>query len=723
MKKPILRKTSNPKSVDDYFKMLQIIFDWNARAIEILDTIQNTQEFNDIYSGLEDKVLKEYDTPKKLFHKNIFGYEGGAYKTPALIKDQAKAVIEKFPKNNQIENFLKWYRASLAWDIHLFINEGYLDIDWVKHGLKDGLLTNKDYFDELTPQQFSKVQEKAEYVSKVFKKLETELKPITFKVDKLWINYYNQENLKTRDYEHNDKEQMFNLNTQIISEIEHYVDLYESDKDKYKKLMELNWNDKTPNYVEHEMSVLEETLSQGSDKDEIQYLGNEKTKYEKLLKEEESTTLHYMNIEENLDWYLLETNDSDLESFIGTQGGGAGGHCGRDDSSDVFLSLRSKNSLGQFILHATCSCKIHVIPKNEENKQTDFLKDFPAVFEVVQIKSRRNMPVPAKFWIAVLKLYNEDEFGWQSHVSTYKHENNFNIEWLVGLQSAEGSRSLIHDFGLSDAEEKKFKKIHDKFLKVKPYWNSPNEAKKHYGLKNFVNGFVKYLKEHFRDVIGKKEFEKVEVVTDYVQVYFTYFEEMLSAIKHWDDKFEGYYRSLNDYIYVDAPDLEDDDIQKYIYDIEDYDKKLFKKLNKEVKKKGYESILDMICHDKDKLPVAVMDAINNGNYSGWEVGTNDEYRKEIEKYFDQWEMDSDYGNVGEIKEVSDTDGKIKWVIAFNIKNVEEYCDNNLSDDDYGYPTVYVNRKDSIEYGYEFNDEAAFERFRAELPSAEEEEKA
>lgn len=675
-----LTKSSNPKELKDYMAMFNKIFRWHELLWATFDVLKEEGVFTDpeIVETIIKNNLEGYNIPNtNKYHKE---------KYPEYLKVNIQTYVLSLTKNNHIESFLKWYRAALCWQIRT---------------LYQWLNSDKTIIDE------------SQAIIILFDLMEKETKTL----DKYWVDYYNNEKLKTVDYEYNNKNPMFLISDLRFTNIKHFIDVYNADKVKYKKIMDLSWDNKTPYYIEAEYEKLLNEINSSTSTGEIIYEGRDRTTYMELALKAEPKTEHYLNVGENLDWYIFGGYDSPFESFIGTQGYGEGTHCGKDSDSSVFFSLRSLNSKNQYVLHCTISAKIIMIPELDEGEIEPLVKGLPAVFELIQIKGRRNMPVIPKYWLALLKLFSVEEIGWQSqNENIHKIENNFNICWLINEQYPWSDEALEHSFGLNDKEIKSFSKMYENFLKSKPWWLNPMEAMKAYGVINVAKKVKIALAYLFTDSEKRPEYSSIDITPNSVDVHFKSFHEMLEAISQLNKDFAGLYKSIDETFFEYAPAIEDSDIEIFLEHLKEDDSMFYAELKKLVKAKSYESVLDLICNDTDYFPYNTFEAIKNAWYSGWEVGSSNEYYKQVKEYLDQYDLeDGCVGVFATILELNDSD----WVISYDIKSLAEYNEDDLVNIEIPLPE---NTKIYIESGSEYDEEAAYERLREELPMTPKEHK-
>lgn len=637
MKKPVLRKTSNPKPVEEYLKMFEKLKKYAIGFMEY--TINLNEDYN--LGGM------------LTYYKN----------NQAFI--EVIDIALRFIKNDRIESYLKFMRAKMCQN---WLNE--LKADRV---LKPEV---KLHYPELEDYCKKEIQS---YLSKT-EKTEAE----TRSADTLRVGTH-------------------------ATDLLHFVDLIKSDKNKYKKINDYSWINKTPSKIIYDLSVIMDEIDSGKHSvGEIIYTGNDKAQYEQLLEKEKKITQHYLKIDDDLDWYVLETNSSPLEAFIGTKGSGNGNHCGTDQSTDVLFSLRTKNSLGQFVLCVTCACKIHMLPEGS---------DPCAVFEVVQIKTRRNMPPPPKYWMAILKLYAEEEFGWQSNKETYKNENNFKISWLRGLQNNIDEYELEH-FELDDKEQTKFRSVYQKFIKLKPWWDNEIKAMIHFGLTSKIRCLQhEYWKAD--NVILNKDTGDVSIFYGDMDSMLAGLSENWDSLRGRDNRIQNIRDNLDSFddIPVSLSDIPWDDF--YLW-LKNKNKDIYNSISDAMEELDIEKISQLKKlsqfkpDDEDKensyeYLEKVVDAFRDAYYYGLEAGNSDNKYQAFTSFLDGLELKKDLEVIGLIT-VNDNGN---WEVVIYSDAIQEYSNET---GEFGIPDPENGsfEVDRLDWYPELNDDVAYEKLIEEL---------
>jgi hypothetical protein len=715
---------SNPKSEEEYFKIFKSIISIAKSIDEKLEEKKKGLYFDAFYRSESNK---DAQTPTAFF-LHSFGIMGIGPEYISLEKivhlkllKFTSTVVSDFPKNNQIENMLKWRRAMLSYSIvnmngkfKLRRKIGILKKD--KKKLKDKLAEDKiDLFGESrnsTKKRLENVYSTLrayELTARVVEIIIEEIKPL---IDKHKKYVYEFMLLLGETWDIHDL--LSEIHSGIVDyssgfdsyyqDLKHSMDVYKRNRNKYKKLVDVSWSNKYPADIVKELKEIEEELSRGVDGDEIVYLKRDKETYEKLLREDEeneSVSL-FLRIEDNLNWYLIDANSSDMESFIGTQGSGRGTHCGSDSSSTVMFSLRSKNSLDQYVLHATVSAKEYI---DQNNGRT--------IYEIIQTKGRRNQPVAPKYWSSIIRLFSDKLIGWQSDKDVHQEINNFDIEWL-------SEENLNHNT-VDKSLKPLLLKLYKEFKKAKPLWSTPTKAKNFYGVGQ-IKEFIRYL-ENLNGVIT--------VFDDDINIEYSNFYDLIENIKNiprgkeWNDLYD----TLIEFDDVSVPKIDLSEMEDFVKRIFEKHKAVYKKLLKFVKKSlEYHGLIfehytpkmiifliaKLIMNNDDEYVESVKEAIDEAFYTGFQVGTCSEKERAIRKYFKNYELVAEIGNDEEriFATISENDEDHTWNLAFHVPAIEDYLDEH---GEVMVPIPEFRRNETrLEWDTCYDEESAFERFDEEI---------
>jgi hypothetical protein len=568
------------------------------------------------YLKMFDKYLKYV---KEIHHPSSFIVDEPA----STIKD---VVIDSMTlgKNDRIESFLKYYRACLCQRVIVHY-EG----------------TDADEFRKYCEKEISTYKQKTEF-------LLGEVLP-----DSLEIQW-------------------------ILTQLIHFIDLYNSDKNFWRVIGEYSWANKTFSKINSDLSSLEEEL-RGRKDFSIK-------EYERKLADAENT-LEYLKIDDKYTWYIVESNSCRFEAYLNQ-------HCGTDSSADVLFSLRSKDKQGYFDSHVTISASIAKIDKNKFG--------IPAVFVVKQVKGKGNTKPNERYWSAIIQLFKEDEFGWQQ-IGSYRPESDFHIS------------------DLSEFEKKNF-------LKLKPWWDNIILALRHYDKFKDTKAFTaKYW--------GAKD----AIFDDQGTFIITYhsFHEMIDMLdKEWGaaQKSDRGRRSRSDNIITQAkyfieefyPDADfswrDIWFDDFMLWIKNKEKKKYNKINECLEAEGMSEIKELGEYDFDTFEIVgegcqsylfqVKNAFELAYRTGLAVGEQSAAYEAFKNYFDDHEMTYNGGHMGNFKLNSDGTFQVRIFQEAINEYYEEVGELGIPDPDADSLEV-PNR--GIDWSGDFDDEAASERLFEELP--------
>lgn len=681
-----LPKALNPKKAEDYAKMFSKYVELGKPYLKLVEYVTTSKDWGN------------KETQKVLDHV-LFGTGGKArFKTfdLELHVNNAKAIIDTLKRNDRIESYIKNERAYYC---IMFVNE-YERI--VKFTYKDGM-DDAEFLTALTMKKSEDM--KQELLANINYYLK-EMKPLYDYCLKDFENYVEKTALSFDE----SLEPSVNAPALILSDIVHYLDVYETNKNKYKKINDLSWAGKSVTKVLGEFEEIEQKIIETSgDFNEAEY----KRAFDQRKHEEE-----YLDVGDGYVWWILEGGNHPFESYIGSRPYGAGNHCGRD-SSDVFFSLRT-NKDGFFISHATISASIKKI-KNEK-------LDIPAVFVLNQLKGPANSPIKPQLWKYVVKLILEDEIGYQDSSGRYQSEKDFHISWLIDKHHDDGHSVLGHfsddyNFQANEKELQEFEKMYKKIITKKPWFESRFKSEMRFGI-------LKDKREFTAKYWGA---EKVELTDTFYLKYYS-LEDLLSGISNvWGRKhgfLETCASTLRDHVDYTSEysEIPYDDFFLYIKNKE---KTKYKKIIDAMEKLGMENISDLTnihLYDADddahQYLDSVRDAFYAAYYTGWEVGSQDEKYRQYELYFDGLEVENENPQTAGAEESDEVvlkiykdedsaQGEPSWIVKFNVGYLEFHDPNDSVGDDQF--KVNIGRSDHIGFDYEYSEDAAAERLFEELP--------
>lgn len=464
----------------------------------------------------------------------------------------------------------------------------------------------------------------------------------------------------------------------LLASLKHFIDLYNSDKTLYKKINDYSWTNKSVFKVSVDLTEIELEL-----RDSKKFA---KAEYERRLLDAEPTK-EYLKIDDKYTWYIIESNRCRFEAYLND-------HCGTDSSADVLFSLRSKNPEGFFNSHVTISAKIEKVDKKKFST--------PAVFVVGQVKGKANDKPNERYWDAIVKLFLEDEFGWQ----------------------VRGAYRADSDFHISDLDDKE----KNKFLKIKPWWDNVLEALIHYDKLKDTKAFTAEYWE-----AKKADFDNEGT---FVITYHSFGEMVEMLEKKWGRdvrKGREYNARLENIItqakyYTDDfyPDVdfswEDIWFDDFMLWIKNKYKKKYNKINECLEAEGMSEVKELWQYDFDTFKVLeegcqsylfqVKNAFENAYRTGLEIGGQSAAYEAFKYYFDDHEITYNGSHMGNFKLKNDG--------TFQVRIFQEAINEYYGE----YEELGIPRPDSdslepphrgIEWSGNFDDEAASERLFEELP--------
>ena len=578
------------------------------------------------------KVLRKTSNPKKseeylkMFERYLKFVKELEHSSSFIVDEPIGTITDviidsmALSKNDRIESFLKYYRACLCQRV-LVHYEG----------------TDADEFKKYCQKEVDSYKQKTEM-------LPNETLPDTFEMK------------------------------HILSTLQHYVDLYNSDKNFWRSINNYSWANKSPSKIYYDLSMIQEELS-GRKQFSIK-------EYERQFSRAESSE-EYLKIDDKYTWYIIESNSCPFEAYLNE-------HCGTDRSADVLFSLRSKDKQGYFDSHVTISASIKSIDKEKFGT--------PAVFIVKQVKGKGNDTPNVRYWPAIVKLFLENEFGWQE----------------------QGSYRPEADFHISDLDDKD----KEKFLKVKPWWDDIFKALHHYEL-------FKDEKHFTAKNWGAKEV-RFDDKGSFIIQYHSFGEMIDELSKHWvgprranrhaDNIIDQAKYYIDDY----HPDIDykikDIPFDDFFLWIKNKQKGHYNNIVDCMEAEGLTEISELAEYDPDAFGSLeddckgylrqVKNAFELAYRDGLEVGTRNEAYKKFKDYFDGLEFNYEGSHAGSFTE--NNDGTFD-VIIFHEALVEYYNETGNFD----VPTPDTDSleppRKGVEWDTEFDDEIAAEVLFENLP--------
>lgn len=752
---------SNPKSVEDYLSMFNIFRNMLKEIDEFMIELKKNEE-KDSYNFYLDQarfiISKAFNVNHTEDIGGLFDLENGEFGVAEFnsvkpfdyqLKKNIVNYIDLLKKNDRVDSVLKWYRAVISYALyHYYFSTPAFELDskrnkfygHISNLLNSNLHKLKKHIDE-----YEKLSEKKE-LYEVIEALATEkLEPDEYEEDsylngEFELDKFNEEIL-TQFHANLTGEDTGNIRFSYVvkSILGHFLDLYNSNNNRYSQINKITWSGKSPAEIIAMFKIIE--LGNALSSNVIEYTGKNEKEYNELWEDAFKITKEYLKINDNLAWYLVNTNSSEFEAFIGTQGSGSGSHCGRDPDADVLFSLRETNKNGQFILHGTVACKRYMVGNkcSVERLRGEY------VYEPIQLKYRRNQAIPPQFWKAMMDLFETENFVYQDDLKDgYGSSNDFNIFWLIGFQDS-GEEKLKHKFILNDHDKTYFKKRFNDFLKLKPYW------KNFEGVRKFFDIMSSYMIDFIKDMNSSSDrgsISKDMVMNDDVMTF--YYTGLSSLIEDWENFTSDYDSRRRGYCFwsnlldlwndpsetILSSDLSiyenEDKIEDYLdfmKDSEDYNY-IYNSLKNLQEENDYKSIVKMLKNNKDEDPIIdkVYHAMNNAYLSGYEAGTSSEIYKRIINYFDGLAFNcnpsgnrDNYGRDFKvdfviIREINKTinDKDMTWLIEFDLKVLDEYFSHYETSD---LPEFYISkyeRERGLEFDWEYDDGVAIERLSDEL---------
>jgi hypothetical protein len=268
----------------------------------------------------------------------------------------------------------------------------------------------------------------------------------------------------------------------ILDDLKHYVDLYKTNKELYRPIIDFDWTNQSPESIHRRLYIMVKKLSLRDDK-----------KYnEKFARAIE--TVELLPMDNNYSWYLIKGNECEFEAYIGSLSSskledqseeGDEGHCGRDATATYLLSLRHKDpESGKFTHYATVSVGII----NDDREPNELY------FALIQMKGRRNNAINPKLWKYMAELYLSKHVRLELDAVTmrvYKPISNFSLKWfidevpaniakLVGFEDkakhsisdikskkSKTNKGII-DFNYPENRREELTSLYNKILKVHP---------------------------------------------------------------------------------------------------------------------------------------------------------------------------------------------------------------------------------------------------------------
>lgn len=717
--------------------------------IKAVKTLPNPREPKEFAKMIEP--FKKYDLDRQIFLENLAKQYpalmdqtsrrpdwGILYYMPGINQQLADAeeyiykAYANFPKDNQIMSFVQYIRALLAKDI-VDSFENLADAENNKLMIQEAFRVNTFKDKSLTMEELTRqMQEAVTAFANEFKSYQDRF---TTMLDKYEASH-------NADLEHDaPNEDNFTLR-QILSStyqaLRHFIDVYNLDKRKYRPLMEHSWANKAPWDIVEELKKIEERLGKV---DDIEFA----SRYNEMFVRAEETK-EFLKVNDTLSWYIIHSNSCSFEGFIGSRSSKASSapsademnHCGTDADANVLFSLRSKDESGRFIHHVTASA---ITYEARPEKKAHYLKTY---YVLNQIRGRRNSIVQPNFWDALYLLCLQGAvIAQKSSEDMYRGESNFSIKWLNDEASRQGAASPEElKIKLSEKEKHHFKKLYLDFVKTKPLFFSMFEAKAEIGIFDIApdvkNNFkrAKFSEVQSSGKPGSKLY--------WMDGTFESLQELLMSIA---DQFNSVSQQNLDYainaLENGGHELFDVTIRlaDETYSIErNYEKVLkvikkeapisFSLLSKNVPLKQVKEFLNAILYKNNEYQAntqldssleMIREALIVGIYSGYEVGTQDDFYDKLQKHFDDLDLEIDDKHVMTIMsenvphEYKDRSGKTvkttfkKWFIRFFLKELDETgfqeFDNKFGDHRSSLP---------FELTQDFSDDAFLERFSEEL---------
>jgi hypothetical protein len=454
---------SNPRPFQNYVDMFKDLLDLrdeiNAYDQRAINYYKNYGHHNDDFSITH--VMPNSFSGEFGYLNNII--DGDNY---------LKIIYDTFPKDNQIMSLAKFLRAYISYAILHEANEYNIEItfsDTYNDFLENYLSLNleiPDRLKKLTEDEFHDwIKEQAHYYCTNVLKIINKYKVKLIKVIRDYNKTFHNENMYHIENFFNNvevKDEYFNpIINNVITPLKHFVDVWKSDKQFYKELMDYSWAEKHPEKIINDLTNIERRL-------------NEKLNFEKYYEsklKQAAPAQEFLRINDNMSWYIIDNNKCPFEAFIGSQSSKndkedeieseISSHCGHDPDADVLFSLRGKNEKGEFIHYVTAGAKKIII-------------DGEIKYRITQARGRRNSPIQPKFWYAMFKLYMHPSVADEINLNknrVYKAETNFSIHWLGGLPNSYnqgvGPEELFPDFFADEEKLSQSLKMYSQYMKSK----------------------------------------------------------------------------------------------------------------------------------------------------------------------------------------------------------------------------------------------------------------
>lgn len=648
-----MRQLSNPRSKEDYLKILSPYFKvfkrfeqmWNEHIVYI--RVMDNAIADDEYGDRRDEIVERFI---KIVTKSIISmYEEESNIQMHEYLGHFVGEALHFEKNDRIEAILKFRRASMAGDLIIAIND-----------------FNK-YSKRLT-------EEASDTLAFLFNKFYDDTKVLITPLQQI-IAHYNKSTVGD-PYEENKKitSPYFLADDFNFHNLKHFLDLYKSNKDRFRAINDFTWAGKSLHNVVLGLTNIEQDINAKFKVSSQAYL---------RALEEATDSIEFMKLSDGYTWTMILDNHCDFEALI------AGGHCGADSSADYLFSLRSKLPNGDLDAHVTVSVKKWDVP--EESAYYDKIK---MIFQVLQAKGKGNNQPKPEYWPMIMELFKTVAFGWQTDAA-WKPESDFKPNWLQ-----------------NSTLDPRFPKMYSDFIKLKPYWFEPLAAISHYQLLD------KDIKEYFVEHFSKSA--TVSMDDSSVTVSYNTFWEMLEEIKEWCTEFGDAAKDIDEP--VDLHYTPDPDYDSFVGMIKLSYKKIYKRLedisNEHETKliwlftRDYKGYADL--NDDDRNFLSKLDeAMSQACYRAEESGTSTEKYNAYLKLFDGVELKNSDGEMYAIIDKSVIKKKEQWTIIFNGKELLEYY-NQQEEIGFYYPHFDGGRgrhsSFSVEYNSGYDAEYAKEAF-------------
>jgi hypothetical protein len=482
----------------------------------------------------------------------------------------------------------------------------------------------------------------------------------------------------------------------------------------YKDILNFSWKNKHISEITAYLMILYRKIQNSIVEDIEEYI----IAYKERGKEHEILKLGEYS------WWLIKSNTSKLELYIGSRPFGKGNNCGADPNANYLFSLRRTDydkskllkEMGHnfpfYVSEATISAKAY---------QTGN-KKMPILFTMYQAKGPANNAISYKLWPLVMNLYSLPEvIGESTHLPSYKEyrsEFDFNTSWLSNEHHSVTDEDFsdylsMEEFlkiNIPEKTLKEYAKIKKQFNDIKPDWN--NIYKSLYNRKILQNHYMFQPRN-----IGK---EKVTIHEDGVTVHVGYLEDML---KYFDDFLGWGDKTLTKWVdMADNPhdnhvantigiDMAKNDYEKYYEHIES----------------NYPELWDRMTDDSDDSTDAMdtKDTVDNICYAaekeGYEAGTINSFYEALSNRFDSETIEEYLGENEELIEVADINKNYKtntWEITFNHKFIELLL-NDLPMNEpsrISWPRAYMEGilRGQLYWDWDFDETAALERLDEDL---------